>query len=89
MGTLYRTDPVLRLIDHESMPDSFRLLPDEEQRWRGRFFLMARAVSGSTAYAWAMALADGEPHNTDAKATVDGIPDDRLLAGMRAAEPNE
>lgn len=80
---LLDTDPVLRLIPTEGMPDSFRVMPEEEQAWRGRYFLMTWVLSHHTAYAWSIALA--EPEETG-KATVAGIEDDAILAGLRGVD---
>lgn len=80
---LLDTDPVLRLIPAEGMPDTFRAMPEEEQKWRGRYFLMTWVLSRHTAYAWSIALAEPEESG---KATVAGIEDEAILAGLRGSE---
>lgn len=83
MGTLYQTDPILRLIPEDGMPDSFKLMSDDEQRWRGRYFLLSYWATHHTAYAWALALA--EPAETG-RTVVAGIQDEQILAAMRGMD---
>jgi hypothetical protein len=83
MGTAYLTDPVLKLIDPEEMPDSFILLSDEEQRWRGRVYLMVLWLYHHKAYSWSAALTDGPPATTEWRRIAEATPDERILASMR------
>lgn len=83
MGTLYQTDPMLRLIPADEMPAAFVSLPDKEQRWRGRLFLMTYSMHGHLAHAWFVALADDEVHTREMKALVKSTPDDRIMAALR------
>jgi len=78
-----RDDPLLALLpDDDDLPDSFRLLPQEEQAWRGRLMLMTWLVTGDETYAWLVALADSEPHNTESRALVASVADSRLISDV-------
>ena len=80
-----RDDPVLALLpDDDDLPVSFRGLSREEQAWRGRLMLMTWILSGNETYAWSVALADDEPHNTESRRLVVSIPDQRLIEELRA-----
>lgn len=84
MGSIYTSDPLLRLIPTEGIPEGFLRLPDVEQMWRGRMFLASWVLSQNETYSWAMALApdpDGE-----SKRTMAGVTDGALLAGLRGSE---
>jgi hypothetical protein len=75
-----RDDPVLALLpDEDDLPVSFRVLPADERSWRGRLMLMTWIVTGNEAYAWSLALADGEPHNTESRQLIASVPDERLI----------
>lgn len=84
MGTAYQTDPLLRLIPTDGIPASFTILSDAEQRWRGRMFLATWVLTGHEAYSWGIALAD-DPDGSS-KATMAGVDDGALMAGLRGAE---
>ena len=83
MGTAYLTDPVLRLIDPEEMPNSFLVLSDEEQHWRGRLYLIILWGVHHKPYAWIHALQPGPPTTTEYRAGVEAYPDELHLAKMR------
>jgi hypothetical protein len=73
-------DPVLALLpDDDDLPNSYRRLDPDERRWRGRLMLMTWIVTGNEAHAWSVALADGEPHNSESKRLVTSIPDQRIV----------
>lgn len=80
MGTLYQTDPILRLIQTDGIPAAFVAMDDDEQRWRGRYFLMSWWASHDVAYSWTIALAEPESEGKPFVATVD---DEQILAAMR------
>ncbi|MBA3688183.1 MAG: hypothetical protein H0W81_05085 [Chloroflexi bacterium] len=44
---------------------------------------MTWILTGNETYAWSVALADGEPHNTESQQLVASVPDDRLLDELR------
>ena len=48
-------DPILRLLP-EDKPVAFLSLPEDEQRWRARAFLMLWVVTGHVVYSWWAAL---------------------------------
>ena len=83
MGTLYKTDPLLRLIPEEEMPGSFVGLSDAEQRWRGRLYLMMFSMSGHAPHAWFVALSREPDHTKDMKALVAATPDEKIIAALR------
>ncbi|MBA3689042.1 MAG: hypothetical protein H0W81_09470 [Chloroflexi bacterium] len=75
-----RVDPVLgRLPDDDDLPYSFHRLSPKEQAWRGRLMLMTWIVSGNEAYAWSVALADDEPHNTESRELVASVSDQSII----------
>ena len=75
-----RDDPVLALLpDDDDLPTSFRVLQPNEQYWRGRLMLMTWIVTRNETHAWSIALADGEPHNTESRQLVASVPDERLI----------
>ncbi len=77
-------DPVLALLPAvDDLPISYRELPTRERAWRGRLMLMTWILTGNETYAWSVALADGEPHNTESQQLVASVPDDRLLDELR------
>lgn len=84
MGTLYTTDPLLRLIPTEGIPAGFTGLPDSEQAWRGRMYLATWVLTHNETYSWAIALSD-DPDG-ESKAMMADIPDGNLMAGLRGAE---
>lgn len=76
-------DPVLRFLpEADALPSSYRLLPAVERAWRGRLMLMTWIISGNETYAWSVALADGEPHNTESRQLVASVPDERLISEL-------
>jgi hypothetical protein len=76
-----RDDPVLALLpDDDDLPDSFRLMPQQEQAWRGRLMLMTWLVTDDETYAWSVALADSEPHNTESRELVASVADSGLIS---------
>ena len=80
-----RDDPILALLpDDDDLPFSFRRLAPEEQAWRGRLFLMTWVISGHEAFSWSTALGDFEPHNTESRALVASVSDERLIEELRA-----
>ena len=48
-------DPMLALLPAEP-PWGFQRLPREEQRWRGRAFLIAFVMTDNEAFSWSLAL---------------------------------
>ena len=85
MGTAYRTDPLLRVIDPEEMPYSFLALTDEEQRWRGRLFIAVFWMSHHKAYSWTAALSAEPVVATEWRQVIEHTPDSVLLDRWRAA----
>jgi hypothetical protein len=80
-----RDDPVLALLpDDDELPHSFRLLSKEERSWRGRLMLMTWIVTGNESYAWSVALADDEPHNTESRKLAASVPDQKLVDELGA-----
>lgn len=88
MTPTYLADPVLRMLPPEP-PTTFLRLSPREQAWRGRLFLMTWIVSGDQPFSWSAALADDEPHNSESRALVASVPDERLLAELQAAYESE
>lgn len=81
MGTLHLSDPILRLIPTETAPSSFLAMPNDEQAWRGRYFLMAWWLTHDVTQAWWAALSiDAE----QGRATVAGTEDEAIIAGMKS-----
>lgn len=87
----YLRDPVLRLLPDEP-PRAFLLLPYDEQRWRGRFFLVTWILQRDEQYAWALALAedpDGESRRAISTVSDQQIVDDLALIGTPGSPPPE
>ena len=78
----YTDDPVLRLLPEP--PASFLVLPDEEQRWRGRLFIAMYGAGYPIDYAWWFVLwTNNAEWEAWAKDFVSQIPDDpREYAAM-------
>ena len=75
-----RDDPILALLPNDDdLPISYRQLNADERGWRGRLMVMTWIVTGNETYAWSVAVADGEPHNSESKRLVASIPDQRLV----------
>jgi hypothetical protein len=83
MGTLYKTDPLLRLIPEEEMPGAFINATDEEQAWRGRLFLMMYSMHGNAPHAWFVALSTDPDHVREMKPFVASIPDSDIVGALR------
>lgn len=81
MGTLHLTDPILRLIPTDTAPASFLAMPNDEQAWRGRYFLMTWWLTHDVTYAWALALMADPVHG---KAVVAQTEDDAIIAAMKS-----
>lgn len=77
-----RGDRMLALLPVER-PYAFDRLPFEEQRWRGRVFLMIWTHTGNTAYSWATALKQ-EPNDAEAAAFAMGVDENEIA--FRVAE---
>jgi hypothetical protein len=77
-------DPVLAFLpDDDDLPHSFRILSPDERSWRGRLMLMTWIVTGNESYAWSVAMADDEPHNTESRKLAASVPDQRLIEELR------
>lgn len=86
MGTAYLSDPVLLALDAEQIPTAFIVLPDAEQRWRGRLFMALYWLTHHPAFSWAHALITSEPEQSEwRKMVTDADDDDLILARFRAA----
>jgi len=84
MGTAYLTDPLLRLLDPEGMPRSFIALPDDEQMWRGRAFIMNYWDTHHAAYSWWVSLKRDTPEaEAGFKAFAMSVSNDYLAACLR------
>lgn len=79
MGTAFQNDPVLRLIDPDEMPDSFVLMSDDQQRWRGRLYLKYLWGFHNKAYAWVNALTEDE---AEYRPGIDATDDETIFAMM-------
>lgn len=81
-------DPVLRLLPEE-VPDAFRKLPYDEQRIRGRWFLMVWTMYRDIPYSWFHALATEAEHTKSMHETIKTVDDGLILAAVRAANADE
>jgi hypothetical protein len=87
MGSAVWTDPVLQLIRADELPEIFLLLPDDEQRWRGRLFLAVLWASHSVAFSWWTAFGDDAETTTELRPIMEETPDELFIArahGLRA-----
>jgi hypothetical protein len=91
MGDLYQTDPLLRLIPREGFPLAFYTLPDEEQRWRGRVYLMLYSLTGHASHAWWLAMNTDADSVRNLKELVRTTPDSSIMEELRrlSAEQQE
>jgi hypothetical protein len=80
----YLTDPVLGVIDPEEMPSSFMALPDDEQRWRGRLYLVVLWGSHHKPYSWWAALDVNPEDEADLRRSMEEMPDEVFLGHWRA-----
>ena len=83
MGTLYKTDPLLRLIPKEGFPLTFYTLPNEEQQWRGRVYLMMYSLTGHASHAWWLAMNTDPDSVRDLKELVRTTPDTVITGELR------
>ena len=81
----YLDDPVLRLLPPEP-PDSFQLLPPEEQRVRGRMWIAMYGAGYEQDHAWWFVLYDDPDWVAYMRQSVARLPDDvREYAAMLSA----
>jgi hypothetical protein len=80
---------LLRTIDPEEIPAAFVALPDEEQRWRGRLYLMVWWASRDKPYSWDAALIQDPAYEHEWRAIVQETPDELLLARVQAAQAED
>lgn len=78
-------EAILRaLAAHGPLP--YQALPADEQTWRGRYLLMAAAVSRSAAFAWANALAAEGDAADEMRALVAATGDERIAKELELAD---
>jgi hypothetical protein len=75
---------ILCLLPDE-LPHTFLLMPYEEQRWRGRVFLMAWVIFGHEAYSWFAAFGNEPEYVSNLKAQLETIPDERIAEAFAVA----
>jgi hypothetical protein len=81
-------EPLFDLLPQER-PAAFDALPEAEQAWRGRTYLMTWSLGGTEMFSWAVALNDEPVHNAEMKALAAQADDDLIRAtveGRLAAE---
>jgi hypothetical protein len=84
VGSAYRSDPVLRLIEPDELLPGFLALPDAEQCWRGRLYLAALWSTHHVPFAWWIALCADEDATHGYRALIEATPDALLVARTRA-----
>jgi hypothetical protein len=76
-------DPMLALLPVEK-PAIFKDLPLDEQKWRGRLFLITYITTGSVAFAWYSALTEDPDHVREMQLHIAATPDEVIVRGLQA-----
>jgi len=70
-------------------PVRFLLMPEEERRWRAKFYLAARATGAPDEVSWATAVNEDPHHVAESKTILANISDEAIreaVAAQREAE---
>lgn len=81
MATTFDNDPVLRWLPPEP-PDAFLLMPDEEQQFRGRAFIVLWAAGYEQEHAWWLVLERNPTFDESARASIARIVDEGAFGEM-------